>query len=328
MNVFFSDAYVGAAHAFDTTRKSGWIADSLAARPEPGVTLVEPAPLRWSDVERVHDPAYVEAIRTGRPRALAESQGFAWDPGLGPMVLASNGGVVAAALEALGGATGGVAGSLSSGLHHARRDEGAGFCTFNGLALAAHAAFDEGARSVLVLDFDAHCGGGTHDLLGGDARVEQLDVAVSSFDRYGAGSGGPGDDSFRLFLERRAADYLPTIERELDAIARSGRRHDLCLYNAGMDPYEGCSTGGLSGITADVLAARERLVFAWCRERGLPVAFVLAGGYIGAGTSVDDLVALHRITLAAAASPSPSRPSPSRPSPTPSPTRDRRSSAP
>ena len=31
-----------------------------------------------------------------RPRVLAESQGFAWDPGLGPMVLASNGGAVAA----------------------------------------------------------------------------------------------------------------------------------------------------------------------------------------------------------------------------------------
>jgi len=294
VNVQFSPAYVGAAHAFDTTRKAGWVADALAAVPVPGVDLVEPAPLGWHDVERLHDPEYVEAVRTGRPRALAESQGFAWDPGLGPMVLASNGGAVAAALDAL--RSGGAAGSLSSGMHHARREHGEGFCTFNGYALAAAAALDAaGSGSVLLLDFDAHCGGGTTSMLAGEPGVEQLDVAVNAFDFY------RGDDAFRLFVVRRAADYLPTIERELEAIARSGRHHDLCLYNAGMDPFEGCATGGLSGITAEVLAARERLVFAWCRERRLPVAFVLAGGYIGPGLSVDELVALHRTTIEEAA---------------------------
>jgi hypothetical protein len=58
-------------------------------------------------------------------------------------------------------------------------------------------------------------------------------------------------------------------------------RFDLCLYNAGMDPYEKCPMGGMPGITRDVLARRERLVFAWCQRRRLPVAFVLAGGYVG-----------------------------------------------
>jgi hypothetical protein len=51
-----------------------------------------------------------------------------------------------------------------------------------------------------------------------------------------------------------------------------------------------------------MLAERERLVFAWCREKRLPVAFVLAGGYLGAGLDRAGLVALHRLTLAAAAS--------------------------
>ena len=74
------------------------------------------------------------------------------------MVLSSNGGAVAAGLAAL---EHGVAGSLSSGLHHARREKGAGFCTFNGLVIAAREALTAGARSVLILDFDAHCGGGT-----------------------------------------------------------------------------------------------------------------------------------------------------------------------
>ena len=63
---------------------------------------------------------------------------------------ASNGGAVAAALEAF--ETKRNAGSLSSGLHHATRALGSGFCTFNGLALAARAVIDAGAKRVLVVD--------------------------------------------------------------------------------------------------------------------------------------------------------------------------------
>lgn len=45
---------------------------------------------------------------------------------------------------------------------------------------------------------------------------------------------------------------------------------------------------------------RERLVFDWCRRRGIPIAFVLAGGYLGPGLDESGLVALHRLTLSAA----------------------------
>ncbi|MEA1051242.1 hypothetical protein U5801_15720 [Lamprobacter modestohalophilus] len=42
-------------------------------------------------------------------------------------------------------------------------------------------------------------------------------------------------------------------------------------------------------------------LFAWCQGRGLPIAFVLAGGYIGRGLDQRGLVDLHRLTLFAAA---------------------------
>lgn len=208
------------------------------------------------------------------------------------MVLASNGGAVAAARDAL---VHGAAGSLSSGLHHARRESGEGFCTFNGVALAAFAALDAGASSVLVLDLDAHCGGGTASLIADEPRIEQLDVAVNGFDSY------PGGDGARLHRVHRAADYLPLVVRELDAIAARSARRALCLYNAGMDPFEGCATGGLPGTTQEILAERERIVFDWCRSERVPVAFVLAGGYVGPGCSVDTLVGLHRCTIVEAA---------------------------
>ncbi|GAA3709888.1 hypothetical protein [Gordonia hankookensis] len=291
MKLYYHADYVAARHGFDTTRKSGWIADSLAADPIEGVEVTAPTPLAMRDLTRVHDPKYVSAVRTGTPDWLAESQGFDWDPSLWRMVLSSNSGVLAAARSALNE---GVAGSLSSGLHHARHDEGAGFCTFNGLVIAAKKLLYEGkVSSVLILDFDAHCGGGTAQLIIGDERIAQVDVSVSPFDRY------PGHGNSTLSLVDNADDYLKAIK---DALAQAhAAAFDLCLYNAGMDPHEGCVPGGLDGITADVLAHRERMVFDWRRESALPTAFVLAGGYISSKLDEGDLVELHRLTIDVAA---------------------------
>ena len=287
-NVFYSSSYVCAGYCFDTTRKAKWIAESLSSSPISGIVLTEPEPLTPDQVASVHDRNYIRAVQTGSPRALAESQGFTWDAGLWPMVLASNGGVVAAALQAL---RDGIAGSLSSGLHHARREAGAGFCTFNGLAVAARQALAAGAATVLVLDLDAHCGGGTESLIADERRIWQIDVSVCGYDRYRS------SERTRLEIVADAAEYLPTVRRCLDRVESEGPDFDLCLYNAGMDPFEGCAIGGMEGITSDMLAERERTVFEWCRSRELPVSFVLAGGYIGPRLQEDELVHLHRLTL-------------------------------
>lgn len=292
MNVYFSPAYHGAAYAFETTRKSKWVADSLTTQPIAGVSLVAPAPLSYEQLIQVHDESYVRAVQTGVPLELAQSQELDWDAGLWPMVLASNGGAVAAAQDAL---RNGISGSLSSGLHHARRDSGAGYCTFNGLVVAARAALAAGAQSVLMLDLDAHCGGGTASLIADDARIWQLDISVHPYDAY------ESSDRARLLHVNNASTYLETIDRELKDILRRGPSFDLCLYNAGMDPFEGCSDGALAGITQDILAMRERRVFEWCRQQRLPVAFSLAGGYIGEQLDQQGLIDLHRLTLIEAA---------------------------
>jgi acetoin utilization deacetylase AcuC-like enzyme len=291
VSVFYNPEYVGAAHAFETTRKAKWVADSMGSAPISGVELVSPPSLSYEQLVQVHAPEYVRAVQTGVPRGLAQSQGFDWDAGLWSMVLASNGGAVAATLAAL---QTGVAGSLSSGLHHAKRDRGAGFCTFNGLVIAAREALAAGAGSVLILDLDAHCGGGTASLIAEEPRIWQVDVSVDHFDCYAT------RERATLRVVRDSDEYLDEIERALQEVRRQGPRFGLCLYNAGMDPFERCTTGGLTGITREILVARERLVFEWCREQELPIAFVLAGGYLGSRLDEGSLVDLHRLTLSAA----------------------------
>jgi acetoin utilization deacetylase AcuC-like enzyme len=241
MKSFYSPSYTVAAYSFETTRKSQWIAESLAREPIAGIELVAPKSTNAAALSRVHNPKYVDAVRTGNPRETAESQGFDWDSALWKMVCSSNGGVVDAVIEAL--RTRRVSGSLSSGLHHARRAHGAGFCTFNGLVLAARAALDAGARTVLILDLDAHCGGGTHELIHGNERIWQMDVSVDAFDWY-----EPVGNN-QLEMVHDGSRYLPTIEQKLTWLEREAPRFDICLYNAGMDPFGGCLIGGMQGVT-------------------------------------------------------------------------------
>ena len=290
VSVFFSEDYVAAAYDFPTTRKSGAIAESVVTHPIAGVALVAPEPAARADLERVHEPAYIDAILTGEPRTLAASAGLSWDPGFVTALLASTGGCIAAADAAW---SSGIAGSLSSGLHHAAPDRGQGFCSLNGLALAALTFLDLGARSVQIVDLDAHCGGGTQDILGSNPLVTQVDVSTNSYD------GRRPIDGWTSDLVDDAGEYLPTIIGRLDAIDPDSV--GAVLYNAGMDPHEDCATGGLRGITDAVLAERDRIVFDWAATHGLPIAFVLAGGYTGSRLTDEHLTALHRLTIDAAA---------------------------
>jgi acetoin utilization deacetylase AcuC-like enzyme len=147
---------------------------------------------------------------------------------------------------------------------------------------------------VLILDLDAHCGGGTHALIAEDPHIWQVDVSVDGFDRY-----EPGERT-TLDIVTSAANYLPTIAQRLHDV--QAQPFGLCIYNAGMDPHEDCPEGALAGIRDQHLWEREELVFAWCRDRGLPVAFVIAGGYVRP-PRMDEarLVELHRLTLTVAA---------------------------
>ncbi len=291
MKLYHSPAYNAASDNFDTTRKAQWIADSLRSCPMDHIELCAPEPVIKAQLCAIHDARYVNAIRTGVPRTLAESQDLAWDARLWTMACAQNGGMLAAMRTAW---RDGVSGSLSSGLHHAKREHGDGFCTFNGLALAARAALDAGAHAVLILDLDAHCGGGTHSLVADDMHIWHVDVATHPFDFY-APTG-----HHMLDLIDDARDYLPTICARLRELERRAPKFDVCLYNAGVDVFEGCAVGGLAGITREIIAERESLVCAWCREREIPLAFALAGGYVGAALDVAGLVDLHRLTIGAA----------------------------
>jgi len=155
--------------------------------------------------------------------------------------------------------------------------------------VAARAALGAGAGRVLVVDLDAHCGGGTASMLDRVPGLEQVDVSLSSFDAYRSRAGA------RLWLTS-SASYLETVSEALDSV-QDPSGVGLVLYNAGMDVHRTAGTPG--GLDDDQVRVREQLVFDWVGRHRLPVAFVPAGGYLGPCT-MDELVSLHRLTIEAA----------------------------
>ena len=287
IRIYYSDAYCHEGASFDTHAKAQLVAERL--RSDTNVTIVAPNPASSDELKLVHDHDYVDAILTGAPAGLAESNGFEWNAHLRDGILATTGGVRDAVLHALHNKV--VSGSLSSGLHHAARGRGRGFCTVNGLALGAVQARRAGAHRVLILDVDAHCGGGTADIIDEQPGIEQLDVSVIAFDRY------ENTGNARLVMTD-GPSYIADLTQELCGV-QNPDGIDLVLYNAGMDPHE--EAGGVPGVTTDVIVEREQLVMDWCRHYGIPVAFVLAGGYSGTARTMGEVADLHVHTIRAAA---------------------------
>ena len=284
MKIAYNDKYVAAKHPFETTRKAKLIAEKIRQGWVPEAELIDPTD--WESqavraIEKTHDSAYIEALRTGHPTSLSQSQGFEWDPGVWTMAVASTAGVLAAVDWAMNSQS--FAASLSSGLHHAGRDRGKGFCTVNGLAIGAKHAAKKADGSVVILDLDAHCGGGTFELLCDSPQIVQLDLSTSSFDQY-----SPTENHrLEIFSGESDEEYLKAVTNLLKHVPKDA---GFLLYNAGVDPHP--------VISETALNRREHLVAQWCAENRIPAAFVLAGGYLGS-LDIDGLLELHLATVKA-----------------------------
>ena len=241
----------------------------------------------WEAIGRVHDAGYVRAVRTGEPRSLAEGQGFHWSPAFAQAVARIWAGHAFACRLAL---EEGVAFHPVSGAHHAGRERGGGFCTFNFLVGAGRQLLDAGlAARVAVVDLDAHQGDGTWRLVKDDERFGLFDVAGSDW----IGGLDAGRIVMRVVCD--AAGYeaaLAGLPAFLDQFAPG-----LVQYQAGMDCHEDDPIGGVPGVDAAFLAARDRMVIEEVVRRGIPLVINLAGGYQSDGTTV----ALHVKTARTAA---------------------------
>jgi acetoin utilization deacetylase AcuC-like enzyme len=256
-----------------------------------GIYKMEPAPtalLEW--IERVHDPAYVAGFMQGTLTAQAIRRiGFPWSESLVQRTLASVGGTLAATVDALECGYGGV---LAGGTHHALRGEGAGFCVFNDIAVAASWLLRErGFTRVAVADCDVHQGDGTAQIFEGDARVFTLSL-------HGRKNFPFRKQHSRLDVELEDAtgddEYMTALDHAMNAVLEF--KPQALFFQSGVDALA-CDRLGRLALTHEGLRRRDRLVFSLCRQNNIPIVVTLGGGY---GNPVDATVEAHADTYRAA----------------------------
>jgi acetoin utilization deacetylase AcuC-like enzyme len=287
MKVFYSDHFVlplPEGHRFPMVKYS-MLRERVA---QDGICgpgeLLTPRAVTDEEILRAHAPDYLKRIASGK---LTDKEvrriGFPWSEKMVERSRRASGGTLGACLAALDE---GFAANLAGGTHHAFSDRGEGYCVFNDSAIAARAVQAAGrVERMVVIDTDVHQGNGT-------AAILHTDPTVYTFSVHGA-------KNFPFHKEESDLDaplpdgagdteFLATLESGLEATLDAADA-DLAIYLAGADPFEGDRLGRLA-VTKAGLAERDRIVLETCRERGIPVAVTMAGGY---AYEVEDTVDIH-----------------------------------
>jgi acetoin utilization protein AcuC len=152
------------------------LARELGVLDRPGVTVVAPRPAGTAELELVHDPGYIDAVRQagrdGRPNArhglgTPDNPVF---PGMHEASALVAGATLAAARAVWRGETGHAA-NIAGGLHHAMRRSASGFCVYNDPAIAIMWMLAQGAQRIAYVDVDVHHGDGVQAAFYDDPRV-------------------------------------------------------------------------------------------------------------------------------------------------------------
>ncbi|MEJ7640101.1 MAG: hypothetical protein WKF75_19575 [Singulisphaera sp.] len=140
--------------------------------------------------------------------------------------------------------------------------------------LAAKVLHDEGGPARMVVDLDAHQGNGTAAVFQDWPWATILDLYER--DNFPARK-EPEDYPLPVRSGLTGVEYLRIVQEALP-VALDAVRPDLLIYNAGSDPFTEDPLAGFR-LTMSDLAERDLIVVTMARERGIPVAMVLSGGY-------------------------------------------------
>ena len=224
---------------------------------EAGVTVERPVPATDAELELVHDPRYIAAVRragSGQPGSSLLSFGLGTPddpvfPGMHDASALVTGATLAAARAVwTGGAEHGA--SIAGGLHHAMRGNASGFCVYNDPAIAIAWLLEQGAERIGYVDIDVHHGDGVQAAFYNDPRVLTISLhehPATLFPGTGRPSetGGPDADGYAVNVALPAgtpdAGWLRAFHAIVPPLLRSFRPQVLVSQH-------GCDTHWLDPL--------------------------------------------------------------------------------
>lgn len=249
--------------------------------------LIQVTPASPELVAEVHSPRYVQVVQMlseGKHVFGYQEYGFASSDnppfrGMFEASLAVVGASVAAAQAVMDGLQ--VAVNLAGGLHHARREEAAGFCIFNDPAVAIH-VLKQKFRRIVYLDIDVHHGDGVQWLYYRDPQV--LTISIHESGRFlfpgtghpeeiGAGEGR--GFSANIALGRYVDDEIWWWAfRAVVPRLFQWYQPEVVVLQMGADPHFSDPLAHVSLTTQGWLRAVQ-----WVAEQGIPIVATGGGGY-------------------------------------------------
>ena len=251
--------------------------------------LPKPATVEYLSI--AHDPVYIRAIETGNLSKQQQTKlGLPWSEILLQRSFLAPSGTLLAAQLAL---QTGVACHAAGGTHHAHWDFGAGFCVFNDLAYAARALIAmKLAKRILILDCDVHQGDGTASILSNDMDIFTCSIhCAENYPQKKAKS----DLDFPIPRGSGDEEYLSTLAQCLNELDRINFMPDLILYDAAVDVHNNDKLGFLK-MTSDGIYHRDQVVLSHFKDRQVPVATTIGGGY---GETHEEVAQRHSIVFSA-----------------------------
>ena len=217
------------------------ISDQLiAAGIEPFLLHRDAMQATREQIERVHEPAYVDEVFEATPQ-----EGLVWldgDTAMNPHSLEAALHAAGANVQAVDMVMAGEARRAFCAVrppgHHAGRDRAMGFCIFNNIAVgAAHAITVHGLERVAIVDFDVHHGNGTEDIFSGDNRVLMCSTFQHPFyPGTGAGDTAPNIVNCPLPAMTDGADFRATLRAHWLPVLEAFEPQ-LILVSAGFDGH-------------------------------------------------------------------------------------------